>query len=185
MLWECPQQLQIHHPIIIAPTLQFPVLLQRCNICLQISLFANLNFSPPPEAYLFTGLCCTYHCYAALLTVLSFDSLARCPVSFGILPVPPLRDQDLTLIPALALYSTQQHSTYTRSGKGQRFPVAQKQHRKMINPLYPVQRDSHTTPSSLKKSLEKSPGSVCKSQKGDTLASAFPSGSVSCDCSIP
>lgn len=52
-------------------------------------------------------------------------------------------------------------------------------------PLYQVQRDSHTTPSSLKKSLQKSPGSVCKSHKEDTLASAFPSGSVSCDCSIP
>lgn len=77
------------------------------------------------------------------------------------------------------------HSTYTGFGEGLRFPVAQKQHRKMINPLYQVQRDSHTTPSSLKKSLQKSPGSVCKSHKEDTLASAFPSGSVSCDCSIP
>lgn len=148
MLRGCPQQLQIHHPIIIPPTLPFPVLLHRWNICLQISLFTNLNFIPPPEAYLFTVtglllLCGPFH--GSFL-----DSLARCPISFGILPVPPLRDQDLILIPTLALYTTQYLYWIW---KGSEISSGKKKHRKMINPLYQVQRDTHTTPSSLKKSL--------------------------------
>lgn len=113
--------------------------------------------------------------------VLFLDSLVRFPVPFGTMPVLPWRDQDLILVPALALYTTQKQRGCSLSLESEE--ISQKQYRKMVNPLFPVQMDCKTNPAYRDHFRSKrSQDSVCRLRQRDTLAS-LPL--QACNCCIP